>query len=40
MDQRKYMIQVRDTGVGIPQSEIPNLFEAFTKIDYERNLNK
>ena len=31
---------MKDTGVGIKQEELPNLFTAFKKIKENRNLNK
>ena len=34
------MISVKDTGVGIDEDELPNLFSAFKKIHRDRYLNK
>lgn len=40
IDKFNYMIQVKDTGVGIEANEVPNLFRAFKKIKSDRALNK
>lgn len=34
------MLQVKDTGVGIDQNDIPDLFKAFNKIKENREFNR
>ena len=40
MSHGNYIIQVKDTGVGIDKKELPSLFSTFKKIKDNREMNK
>lgn len=40
MDSHNLRISVVDTGVGIEESQISTIFEAFNKVMYKREMNQ
>jgi signal transduction histidine kinase len=36
IDDNQWIIQVKDTGIGIPKNALPNIFESFSQVDGSR----